>query len=286
MNVVLTGATGLIGKALIPRLEGLGHKVIPLTRDHWNAEKDAAPSALVKSADAIIHLAGENIAAKRWSANRKKELVNSRIEGARNLKRGLDLAGNKLKIFISANAVGYFGDRGDEVLVDSSPPGGGFLGELCQAWERIAFDVPADRTLVARFGVVISPSGGFLAEVLPMMRKFGASRLSSGQQWLSWIHIEDLVEAILLMVENSAMEGAYNVVAPHPLTNAEFTREVAAHIGAWSAPPVPALALRMIVGELSELMLSSQRVLPERLEKSGFTWKFPTLNAALNSALG
>lgn len=281
MNVVLTGATGLIGKTLSPRLEARGHTVLPLTRQQWNAELDPAPVEALRSADAIIHLAGENIASKRWTADRKRELVSSRVHGAQNLKRGLDAAGIKLKLFISASAVGYFGDRGDEVLVDSSSPGTGFLSELCQAWEKAALDVGAERTVIARFGVVMSPTGGFLGEVLPMMRKFGASRLGSGQQWVSWIHIEDLVEGLIQMLENPERSGAYNLVAPHPVTNAEFTKEAATHIGAWSAPPVPALALKLMVGELSELMLSSQRVLPQRLEKAGFTWKYPTLNSAL-----
>jgi uncharacterized protein (TIGR01777 family) len=284
MKVVLTGGTGLIGQALHQRLIREGYEVAVLSRPHWNGERDIAPAEILRGCDVVIHLAGENVASQRWSKQRKKHLIDSRITSAKNLNDGLIRAGVKLKIFMTASAVGIYGDRGDELLDEDSTPGHDFLAELCQKWEAAADQVAAAKTVKLRFGVVLSAHGGFLARVSGLFKRLGASRLSSGKQWFSWIHIDDLVEAIVWTLAPENQGGPFNIVAPHPVTNAQLTQELKLALGAFSAPPVPAFALRLLYGELAGTLMSSQRVLPRRLEAKGFQWKYPTLSEALKAA--
>lgn len=300
MNVLLTGATGLIGNALGPKLVGLGHDVRVLARDPekaraalsfpapiwlWNGELAPPQEALLK-VDAVVHLAGENVAAKRWTKERKQQLVTSRVQSTKNLTSALAKAGVTPKVFVSASGIGVFGSRGDQVLDESSAPGDDFLAELCQAWEAASHTAGADRVVQLRFGAVLSLQAGFLKEVAHMVSRFGGSRLGTGRQWLSWIHLDDALEVLLLTLTNAELTGPVNVVAPHSLTNVQFTKQLTRVLKSFPAPPAPQWALRLLFGELSQALLGSQRAIPEKLIRSGFQWKYPDMTSALNSFYG
>lgn len=294
MKILMTGATGLVGRALGIRLVREGHEVVALARDSerarakltfpcqlfaWDGEKNDPPAAAFEDVDVIIHLAGEGIADKNWSEERKQHLRESRVQSAEKLARAA--RGTSLKAFISASAIGYYGDRADEKLTEASTPGYGFLSDLCRDWENAADQVPAKRTVKLRFGVILSSMGGFLSRVVPLFQRLGASRLGSGAHYFSWIHIDDVVEAILLAINNNDLKGAVNVVAPNPVTNAEMTDELAKVLKCFRAPPVPGVALKLRYGEMSEVLLGSQRVAPRVLFDYGFKFRFERLEQAL-----
>jgi uncharacterized protein (TIGR01777 family) len=298
MRVLLTGATGLLGKSLGPRLVREGYEVVALVRRPsmaraeltfpcriygWDSERESPPPEALDGIQSIIHLAGENIARSRWTSRRKIQLRESRIGLTRRLAEALTRQQITLESFITASAVGYYGDRGDEVLTEASSPGGGFLAELCRDWEREAESVPAGRIAKLRFGVVLSPLGGFLHQVLPLFRRFGASRLGPGGQYFSWVHIDDLVGAIILALKNPGLEGPVNVVAPQPLTNADMTEIIAQVLKVSRAPPVPAIVLKLIYGELASALLGSQRAVPQVLKKFDFHFSYPDLKQAMNA---
>lgn len=276
MIIILTGSTGLLGRQLKANLEKAGHQLIAIGR----ISKPPSPE-LVAGAEGLIHLAGENIAAKRWSPERKKALRDSRIGTAALLKTSVIQAGLKLKFVISASGIGIYGDRGNELLNEKSKLGTDFLSELCRDWEAASDAIPASRHVKMRLGVVLAAEGGFLKEVAPLFKRFGASRLSSGEQWFSWVHIEDAIAAFLKAVESENMTGAFNLTSPEPVTNKELTRELAKALNVWSAPPVPRLALKLLYGELADALLSSQRGIPDRLVTEGFKFKYSELQAAL-----
>jgi uncharacterized protein (TIGR01777 family) len=287
MIVVMTGATGLVGRNVAKRLTGRGHGVRALVRDKnrarqlldcelfdWRTEMDRA----FAGADGVIHLAGENVASKRWTQARKRALWDSRIETARELAH----AAPGLLFAISASGVGYYGDRGSEVLTENSSAGNDFLARLCVEWENAANAIPAARNVIFRLGVVLSPDGGFVEKVAPMFRRLGASRLGNGRQYFPWIHIQDAAAVIEAAVENAEFNGIYNLTAPEPVTNLELTKELKAATKTWSAPPVPAFALKLIYGELAGALLGSQRAVPERLIKLGQIFRYPSLKLALD----
>lgn len=295
MKILMTGGTGLVGNRLGQELVRQGHKVVLLAREgemaraklsypceifEWSGE-EAPPTYSLEGVEGLIHLAGENIAGKRWSKERKKKLRNSRIETAKSLSRAFQIRGAPLKVFISASAVGIYGDRGDEVLSESSVVGNGFLSELCQEWELAGKSVPSERHVFARFGIVLSELGGFLDQVVPMFRMFGASRLGSGQQYISWIHLDDLVNMLMSALTDSRYSGAINTVSPEPVTNKDLTAELAEVLKTFMAPPVPALALKLLYGELFQTLLGSQRVVPEVLQKLGFKFQHTDLKKTL-----
>lgn len=283
MKVVVTGSTGLVGRALIKRLQGSGHEIVPLGRPAWDGEKDVAPPHVMKDADAVIHLAGENVAAKCWSARRKRHLIDSRIKSAEHLKAGLDAAGVQLKIFICASGIGYFGDRGDELLTEDSRPGSDFLAKLCIDWENAAEQIGAKRTVMLRFGAVLTKNGGFLEKVVPLFKFLGAGKLGSGKQWFPWIHIDDAIEVIFRALNDNLLCGPINVVAPQKVTNAQLTEELRAKIGTFRAPSVPPFLLKLFYGELSEALLGSQKAVPRKLEQLGFEFKYRKLKEALTA---
>ncbi len=274
MNIVMTGSTGLLGKKLKSRLESMGHRILTIGRKDFPVDSEK-----LKDAEGLIHLAGENIAAKRWTAARKKALRDSRIETARQLGEGLK---SDLKFVISASGIGIYGDRGGELLSENSSPGEGFLSQLCRDWEAAADLIPANRHVKLRLGVVMSAEGGFFTEVAPIFKRIGASRLGSGKQWFSWVHIDDAIEVFLSAVNSEQMAGVYNVTSPEPVTNRELTHEMAKALGVWPAPPAPKFALKLLYGELAQALLSSQRGIPERLIRAGFQFKFPELSKALS----
>ncbi len=293
----MTGATGLIGGALGQRLVRDGHQVRALVRKPeqtslrfpgslyaWDA-RDDAPAEAFENADAVIHLAGENIAGRRWTPARKQALHDSRVRGVESLQRGIALSKRNIKLFISASGVGYYGDRGEELLTEASPAGSDFLASLCQDWEAEALKVKADRIVLARFGVALSPHGGFLRQLTPMFQRFGASRIGSGRSWLSWIHIDDLVEALMWALKDDSLRGPINVVAPVPATNREVTATLRSTLATFSAPPVPELALRLLFGEMANMLLGSQRALPTQLESRGFNWRYRDFSSAVGAVL-
>lgn len=296
--VLLSGASGLVGTslrhALVRRHSSLRQLVRGTARElgqiMWNP--DARPAVADKDAlegcSAAFHLSGANIAGKRWTAAYRKELVASRVETTRVLAETLASLRIKPKVLIVASAVGFYGDRGDEVLDESSSAGTGFLADLCRNWEKAA--QPAQdagmRVVYARFGVVLGKRGGALAKMLPLFRAGLGGRLGSGRQWVSWISMEDAVAALLFAADTSSIAGAMNLTAPHPVTNNELTHTLARALHRPSMMPAPAFALRLALGQMAnETLLASQRAVPRKLLEVGFHFTHPALDDALQAAL-
>ncbi len=300
MNILITGATGLVGRELVPELLRFGHFVTVLARDPhsaakklgskikiypWDGEKSPPPAEAFERIEAVIHLAGENIADSRWTEARKKALRDSRILSAQNLKAGLDKAGVKLKIFISASGIGFYGDRKDDRLTEADQAGKDFLAQLCVEWEAAADTMPAARIVKTRFGVVLSSGGGFLGKVVPLFKKLGASRLGDGKQWMTWIHIDDLIDGLTMALTDERLSGPINMIAPEAVTNATMTEEIRVAIGGWPGPPAPTFALRLLYGELADALVYSQRAVPKKLEDLKFHFEHPELRGALEDIL-
>lgn len=295
MRVLVTGASGFIGSALTDALRRDGHEAIALVRHpasgplerRWNPATMDASS--FEGADAIVHLAGENIAAGRWTADRKRRIAESRSNGTRNIALSMAAAKQRPKVLVSASAVGYYGDRDDEVLPETAAPGSDFLAQVAKDWE--AATEPAVqagvRVVKARIGVVLSGHGGALPRMaLPF--KFGVGgRVGSGRQWMSWITLDDLVRLLIFALGNESLRGPVNAVSPQSVTNAEFTRTLARVLHRPALLPAPAFALRLLLGEMADaLLLSSQRVEPRVALESGFRFQYPQLETALGHVFG
>jgi uncharacterized protein (TIGR01777 family) len=301
-RILVTGSRGLIGRELTAFLRQGGYEVIGLSREasdsantvQWNLTESRPTNAGAlqdgKPLDAVVHLAGEGIADKRWTSKQKENLARSRVEATHNLIAGLKELGLSPKVFISASGVGIYGDRGDEILTESSSPGEGFLGELACAWEKAAQqaeNVFSARSVQLRMSTVLTPRGGALAKMLPAF-KFGAGgRLGSGKQWMSWVALDDVLYAIVHTLETESIRGAVNLVSPQPVTNLEFTKTLANVLNRPAVLPAPAFALKLALGEMAnELLLCSQRAIPEALCKAGFEFRHADLHAALKHMLG
>jgi hypothetical protein len=295
-RVLVSGSSGLIGSALIPSLKSVGVRVTRLARPStmqraineeripWNPVQPISPEA-VSGFDAIIHLAGENIAS-RWTASKKLRLRESRIPTTASLARALAHAKNKPVIFLSASAIGYYGDRGDEMLTEESSPGTGFIAELTREWEQASLPAAQAgiRTVQMRIGIVIAASGGALPKMLPAFKLGVGGKLGDGRQWLSWIDLQDVTGAIQHILRSDLIHGPVNLVAPRPVTNVEFSRTLGAVLSRPAVFPVPAFAARLAFGEMAdELLLASQRVEPTKLISSGYPFRFPTLKQSLES---
>ena len=278
MNISISGASGFIGRHLMKSLSQAGHSLRALSRH-------APPAESLREADAIIHLAGEPVA-QRWTAAAKQRILDSRVVGTRNLVEALGRFTRRPETLICASAIGYYGSRGDEILTESSAPGSGFLPEVCVAWEREALAAEAFgiRVVRVRTGVVLDANGGALVRMLPPFRMGLGGRLGSGRQWMSWIHLEDLAALFQFAVE-SQVRGPLNAVAPNPVTNSDFTRELAHALRRPAVFPVPEFALKMLFGEMADVLLASQRVAPAAAEAAGFRFRFPQLAPALESLL-
>jgi uncharacterized protein (TIGR01777 family) len=278
MNISISGASGFIGRHLMKSLAQAGHSLRALSRH-------TPPAESLREADAIIHLAGEPVA-QRWTAAAKQRILDSRVVGTRNLVEALAALPRRPEALICASAIGYYGSRGDEVLTESSAPGSGFLPEVCVAWEREAQAAEAFgiRVVRVRTGVVLDANGGALVRMLPPFRMGLGGRLGSGRQWMSWIHLEDLAALFQFAVE-SQVRGPLNAVAPNPVTNSDFTRELAHALRRPAVFPVPEFALKMLFGEMADVLLASQRVAPAAAEAAGFRFRFPQLAPALESLL-
>jgi hypothetical protein len=298
MKILVTGSTGMVGSALVPFLAAGGHDVVRLVRGdappgapaaRWDPAAGRIDSGGLEGLDAVVHLAGENIAAGRWTAARKARIRDSRVNGTRLLAGALARLQRRPRVLVCASAVGFYGDRGDEVLRETSHPGTGFLPEVCREWEAAA--EPAARAGVrvvnARIGFVLSPSGGGLKKMLPPFRLGLGGPIGDGRQYVSWVSIEDVTGVILHAVRSQALVGPVNTVAPNPVTNREFTRTLARILSRPAIFPMPAFAARLAFGELADaILLSSQRVEPARLKASGYEFRHPHLDDALRALLG
>lgn len=296
MHILITGGTGFIGQALVPALLADGHRLVLLTRHPGRRRGIDARAALVGrlgeldndfAPEAVINLAGEGIADCPWTAARKRELYDSRVTLTRELAHWLSTRATPPRVMVSGSAVGWYGDQGDTTLTETSPPRPGYTHELCDAWEAAAQDVEAAgiRLCLLRTGVVLGPGGGMLKRLLPVFRAGLGGRVGTGRQWLSWIGREDMVAVIRRMLADDTLSGVFNATAPEPVTNAAFTRVLAAHLHRPALLPVPALALKLSLGEMSELLLGGQKVLPARLEAAGFHFAEPTVEACLRREL-
>ena len=290
MRILLTGGTGFIGRALGTELARRGHELVCLVRDPSRASLPY-PAELVpwqgevpalRDIDAVIHLAGESIGGKRRSKAQKTKIIESRVATAKALGEGIcRAAGHRPRAFISAAAIGYYGDRGDEVLNEESTPGEGFLAETCLAWEAAASEAGEGlRVVCVRTGLVLGREGGALAAMLPLFKAGLGGRLGSGRQWMSWIHLDDLVQLYCFALENEAVSGPVNGVAPHPVTNAEFTKSLGTQLKVPAFLPAPAFALKLALGEMSALLLESQRV-RSRATELGFRFRYERVGEAL-----
>lgn len=293
MDITVTGATGLLGTRLARELLAAGHSLHVLGRrrpsglpssvrfSEWVASEDEPPPESIAKADAIVHLAGEPVA-QRWTTEVKQRIRTSRVDGTRHLVNALTSQSRRPQVLVSASAIGFYGSRGDEILTETARPGDDFLARVALDWERAAemAESLGIRVVRLRFGMVLG-HGGALAKMLPPFRLGLGGRLSSGKQWVSWIHIEDAIRVILFALDNAAVQGAINATAPNPVTNADFTKELAAALHRPAIFPVPRLVLRMMFGEMADVVLASQRVVPKAALAAGFRFRHAELRPAL-----
>ncbi|PWB76133.1 TIGR01777 family protein [candidate division GN15 bacterium] len=298
MRILITGARGLIGTALVERLTGAGHDIVTLTRSDadtgrghyaWNPETGECDIRALRAVDVIVHLAGENIGARRWTPEQKRRLRDSRIKSTALLVDTISRLDHRPRVLVSASAVGYYGNRGDELLTETSAPGGGFLSDLCRDWEAEAMKaMPLGlRVVCTRTGMVLSRHGGTLERLFPMFRIGLGGSLGSGNQYWSWITLQDAVRAIEFAITGDRITGPVNVVSPNPVTNAEFTKSLARVLHRPAIFPVPAPILRLALGEMADsLVLAGQRAVAARLTDAGFCFEHPDLSSAFRAILG
>ena len=304
MIVAVSGSSGLVGTALVASLRAGGHEVRRLVRrsspgaaepaagagradipwDPGGGRLDPGPLA---GCEAVVHLAGENIAARPWSRAQKKLLRDSRVPPTALLASALASLPRPPRVLVQASAIGYYGDRGDEILTETSPPGTGFLPEMCRAWENAAAPARAAgiRVVGARFGIILSARGGALRKMLTPFRLGIGGVVGSGRQYWPWLEIEDAVGIVEHALGDASLDGPVNAVAPAPATNREFTAALGRALHRPAVMPLPAFALRLALGEMSSLLLESARVVPERLRQAGYRWRHPDLDEALRHAV-
>ncbi len=308
MRVIITGGTGLIGSTLARSLGVDGHDVIVLSRtpqlrqgilppevrvEQWDGVSAAGWGALADGADAIVNLAGESIGGTRfppprWTLERKQRILQSRLHAGAAVMEALHSVRHKPRVLVQASAVGYYGSRGEEVLTEDSPHGSGFVAQVCVDWEQstAAAEALGVRRVVIRTGVVLDPRNNAFRSLILPFKFFVGGPIGNGRQYFPWIHIEDEVRAIRFLIEHEQAQGAYNLTAPQPLPNREVARIVGRVMHRPSLVPVPAFALKLALGEVASVVLDSQRVVPQRLQEAGFTFRFPDLEAALRHLLG
>jgi len=298
MRIAITGSTGLVGSEVVTVLSEAGHEVVRLVRRvpapgekavRWDPVTGEVEAAGLEGLDAVVHLAGENVGSGRWTAARKAAIRDSRVNGTRLLCDTLAGLARPPKTLVCASAIGYYGDRGEERLTEESPPGAGFLTEVCREWE--AASTPAVqkgiRVVTLRIGVVLSPKGGALSRMLPPFRAGLGGVIGSGRQYVSWVALDDLVGIVLHVLTREDLRGPVNAVAPVPVTNRELTDALGKVLSRPTLLPVPAFALRLAMGEMADaLLLASARAVPRRLEETGYHFRFPELMGALRHLLG
>jgi len=296
MHIAVSGSSGLVGSALLPFLTAGGHRVTRLVRKDagvgeipWDPAGGVRELSHLEGVDAVVHLAGENIAAGRWTAARKGKIRRSRVEGTQRLCESLARLSRRPKVVVSASAMGFYGSRGDEALREDSAPGTDFLAQVCREWE--AATEPASRAgirvVCLRFGMILSRAGGALKKMLLPFKLGAGGRIGSGMQYVSWIGIDDVAGVIHHAIVTESLQGPVNAVTPTPVTNAEYTRTLARVLSRPAVAPMPAFAARLAFGELADaLLLASQRVIPTRLQASGYKFRYPELEGALRHLLG
>ncbi len=300
MNVTLTGATGLIGERLVDVLKTRGDSVTVLSRDaakassalgvpalDWNPLAESAPADALAGRDAVIHLAGEPVA-QRWNDDRKRAIRESRQAGTRNLVAGMQAADPSPRALIASSAVGYYGKHQDEKLDESTPPGDDFLAQVCVVWEGEADAAAAfgARVVHIRTGVVLDKTGGALKTMLPPFRLGVGGPVAGGGQYMPWIHLDDIVGLYLAALDDESWSGAYNGSAPEPVTNKAFSKALGRALHRPAFTPVPALAIRLLYGDMAEIVTEGQRAVPVRALDAGYAFQHPDLDEALASALG
>jgi uncharacterized protein len=301
MHVLITGGTGLIGQELAASLISDGHEVTVLSRDpekvthlpdgvnikRWDTQAVEGWQSLTDEVDTIVNLAGENISEGRWTVKRKLRIRESRVNAGRALVYAMGKSVIKPRVIIQASAVGYYGSCGDEEITENMQAGEGFLPKVCMDWEASTapVEVWGIRRVIIRTGVVLSKKGGALPRMLLPFRYFVGGRLGSGNQWFPWIHIADEVGAIRFLIDNEAASGPFNLVSPNPVTNAEFSRLLGRQLKRPSFIPVPAIALRLLFGEMSTVLLDGQRAVPQRLIQLSYNFQFPNADTALHNIL-
>lgn len=301
MKIVLAGATGFIGPELTQRLLEAGHQLSVLTRRpadplshdrvqrvHWDGASFSSSWANhLSGVDAVINLSGENIAARRWTPLQKNKIIQSRIQSVKALAEAIRNSAQKPKVYLNASAVGFYGNTQDNEITETSPKGKGFLADTCEIWERTVSLISelGIRTIFLRFGVVLERGGGALAKMLPPFQFFMGGPLGSGKQWLSWIHRTDTVRLIEFALQKNELQGPINVTAPNPEKMEDFCRVLGKILHRPSWLPVPGFALKALLGEMSEILLEGQKVLPQKALNAGFVFEFPHLETALKNIL-
>ena len=294
MKVAVTGATGLIGSALVPHLKARGDDVLRLVRRattaadevSWDPETETVDVQALHGVDAIVHLAGVGVGDRRWTADHKKAILDSRVKGTRAIARTIAQLDPKPATFVSASAIGFYGDTGDQSVDESSPAGTGFLADVVQAWEGAAQPAidAGIRTVHPRTGLVVSSKGGAWEKLFPIFRLGLGGRLGDGRQYWSWISLRDEIAALTFLLDEPSLAGAVNLTGPEPCTNSEITAAMRRVLGRPAILPVPSFALKAVLGEFSTEVLSSARVLPGALTSAGFSWLDTTVESAIRAA--
>ena len=299
MNILITGGTGFIGSALSRELSNSGHKVIIASRRktppklenieivRWDIQTPLS-SEIMSGIDAVINLAGESLISGRWTEKRKERIMSSRVNTTRLLVESMKNANPKPKVLISVSAVGYYGPHGDEYVTEDFPPASDFLAEVCKAWEKEALKAQelGVRVVITRFGVVLESDGGALSKMAIPFKFFLGGHLGSGQQWFSWVHREDLIGFMKYALENESVSGHFNLTSPQPVTNKEFCSALGKALNRPSWFHVPAFMIKLTLGEVGKVLLTGQRVLPEKALKAGYQFKYPEINEALMAIFG
>lgn len=297
MKIVIAGGSGFVGEPLVKRLLARGDEVAVLTRDAsrveagkplvWDARTQGVWSEAVGAADAVVNLAGENIADGRWTEARKRQLVDSRLHATRAIVEALRRAPAPHRALVNASAVGFYGDRQDEELDETSSRGAGFLAQLVERWEAAAREAePHARLVLLRFGVILATGGGALQKMLLPFKLGAGGPIGSGKQWMSWIERDDAVRMVEWAIDNAGVRGIYNATSPQPVRNREFVRALGRAVSRPAFMPAPAFALKLALGQMAEeALLAGQKVLPRRAEQEGFRFELPSIDAALAHAL-
>lgn len=299
MKALVTGATGFVGPRLLRLLDSpvvvsrsperarrtIGNLAGPIFR--WDPMREPLPAEALEGVDVVYHLAGESVAEGRWTAAQKARIRDSRVTGTRNLVQGIKQVERKPRVLVSASAVGYYGNRGDDELTESAPPADDFLAEVCVAWEREAMvaEQLGVRTVTARTGIVLGAGGGALAKMLTPFKLGAGGPLGNGKQWMPWVHVADLARLYVHAADTNSISGPMNAVAPNPVRNSEFTKALGRQLHRPAFMPAPYLGLRLLFGEFAQVLFASQRVIPKVALDTGFVFQYPDIAAALREIL-